>query len=121
MALVHLAVPEHMLQVILLVMRRGRILVRVAVVEHKLQGIGGAGEYVEALITPPATTYTYTVGGGGGNGGAAGSFAGGNGAAGPHRSHRVFRVNSRAERNCARGRVPPDSGSDLTVCSYNAH
>ncbi len=40
MALVHLAVPEHMLQVILLVMRRGRILVRVAVVEHKLQGIG---------------------------------------------------------------------------------
>jgi len=72
-----------MLQVILLVMRRGRILVRVAVVEHKLQGIGGAGEYVGALITPSATTYTYTVGGGGGgNGGSAGGQAGGNGAAG---------------------------------------
>jgi hypothetical protein len=42
---------------------------------------GGAGGYVEKLITSPAATYTYTVGTGGA-GGAAGTLAGGNGAAG---------------------------------------
>lgn len=42
---------------------------------------GGAGGYVEKLITSPAATYTYTVGAVA-NGGAAGTYAGGNGAAG---------------------------------------
>lgn len=42
---------------------------------------GGAGGYVEKLITSPAATYTYTVGANG-VGGAAGTLAGGDGAAG---------------------------------------
>jgi hypothetical protein len=42
---------------------------------------GGAGEYAEFIITSPAASYTYSVGGGG-SGGSAGGNAGGNGAAG---------------------------------------
>lgn len=44
-------------------------------------GAGGAGEYVELLITSPAATYSYAVGAGGA-GGAGASAAGGAGAAG---------------------------------------
>lgn len=44
-------------------------------------GGGGAGGYVEKIITAPSATYTYTVGAAA-NGGAAGTEAGGNGAAG---------------------------------------
>lgn len=44
-------------------------------------GGGGAGEYVEFYISPPAASYTYTVGALGA-GGSAGTQAGGNGAAG---------------------------------------
>ena len=46
-------------------------------------GGGGAGGYIEAYITSPSATYSYTVGTGG-NGGSAGTngYAGGNGASG---------------------------------------
>ena len=44
-------------------------------------GGGGAGGYCELWVNAPAATYTYAVGAGGA-GGAAGTYAGGNGAAG---------------------------------------
>lgn len=44
-------------------------------------GMGGDGEYVEIVISSPATSYTYTIGAGGA-GGAAGTFAGGDGGSG---------------------------------------
>lgn len=52
-----------------------------ASVANNSAGGGGSGGYVEKLITTPAATYTYTIGAAA-NGGAAGTFAGGNGAAG---------------------------------------
>jgi len=43
---------------------------------------GGSGGYVEAIITSPISTYTYTVGTGGSGGGGAGGITGGTGGTG---------------------------------------